>query len=75
MIGSQLRANADTMNEFTAGHFAFHPFSQLGGYPQAVRIFGDGDHLETLIESLNAAVFGADEGEAPPGDTQRPNAH
>lgn len=59
MIGSQLRANAGTMEEFTTGHFAFHPFSQLGGYNQAVRVFGNEQRLEALMESLNAAVFGA----------------
>ncbi|MBI5890198.1 MAG: DEAD/DEAH box helicase family protein [Nitrosomonadales bacterium] len=60
MIGSQLRANAGTMEEFTSGHFAFHPFSQLGGYNQAVRVFGNENRLEEIIESLNAAVFGVD---------------
>lgn len=58
MIGSQLRANAGAMDEFSTGHFAFHPFSQLGGYPQAVRVFGTEERLEDLIDSLNAAVFG-----------------
>ena len=60
MIGSQLRANAGSMDEFSTGHFAFHPFSQLGGYPQAVRVFGGEERLEALIDSLNAAVFGHD---------------
>ncbi|HUX64754.1 DEAD/DEAH box helicase family protein [Sulfuricella sp.] len=60
MIGSQLRANAGSMDEFSVGHFAFHPFSQLGGYPQAVRVFGGEERLEALIDSLNAAVFGHD---------------
>ncbi len=61
MIGSQLRANAGTMEEFTSGHFAFHPFSQLGGYNQAVRVFGNENRLEEIIESLNAAVFGGED--------------
>ena len=30
MIGHQLRANADVMNEFSAAHFAFHPFNLIG---------------------------------------------
>ncbi len=75
MIGSQLRANADTMDEFTVGHFAFHPFSQLGGYPQAVRVFGEEDRLQELIESLNAAVFGEDAGKQQSGERPRPAAH
>lgn len=60
MIGSQLRANAGSMEEFSTGHFAFHPFSQLGGYPQAVRVFGGEDRMGSLIDSLNAAVFESD---------------
>ena len=31
VIGNQLRANADSMDEFTLGHFAFHPFTLMGG--------------------------------------------
>jgi len=75
MIGSQIRANADTMDEFTLGHFAFHPFSQLGGYPQAARVFGDEDRLQALIESLNVAVFSADSGNQQSGEHPRPTAH
>ena len=74
MIGSQLRANAGTMDEFTTGHFAFHPFSQLGGYSQAVRVFGSERRLEELIESLNAAVFGSGDNNTPHGGDQ-PAAH
>jgi type I restriction enzyme R subunit len=60
MVGSQLRANADSWDEFTAGHFAFHPFTLLGGVPEAIRIFGGEDQLDSLLESLNAEVFGHD---------------
>ena len=75
MIGSQIRANAGTMEEFTVGHFAFHPFSQLGGKPQAVRIFGSEDRLDDLIEALNSAVFGGDAGDALPHEEPRPSTH
>ncbi len=75
MIGSQIRANADTMDEFTAGHFAFHPFSQLGGYPQAMRIFGSEDKLDALMEGLNNAVFGEDAGAATSREEPRSSAH
>jgi type I restriction enzyme R subunit len=74
MIGSQLRANAGTMDEFTSGHFAFHPFSQLGGYNQAVRVFGSEERLEELVASLNTAVFGGGDISKPQGGA-RPAAH
>jgi type I restriction enzyme R subunit len=62
MVGNQIRANADTMDGFIVEQFAFHPFSQLGGYPQAVRVFGSEERLEELVDGLNAAVF------TPPSD-------
>ncbi len=57
VIGNQLRANADIMNEFTPGHFAFHPFTLMGGLPQAVRVFGSEERLEGLLNGLNDSVF------------------
>lgn len=57
VIGNQLRANADTLDEFTAGHFAFHPFTLMGGYPEAVRVFGGEDRLYALLLAMNDAVF------------------
>jgi type I restriction enzyme R subunit len=74
MIGSQLRANAGAMDEFTTGHFAFHPFSQLGGLPQAVRVFRGEQRLEAIIDSLNASVFGGDDN-SPSGAGTQPGAH
>jgi type I restriction enzyme R subunit len=74
MIGSQLRANAGSLDEFTDGHFAFHPFTLLGGLPEAVRVFGGGKRLETLLVSLNVAVLGKDRGGAPQGASERPHA-
>lgn len=58
MVGSQLRANASTMDEFTSGHFAFHPFTLMGGLPEAARVFGGEHSLNTVLESLNGEVFG-----------------
>lgn len=66
MIGSQIRANAGSMDEFIVEQFAFHPFSQLGGYPQAVRVFGDEERLQGLVASLSDSVF------APSGDAIGP---
>jgi type I restriction enzyme R subunit len=57
LVGSQIRANADTWTEVTAGHFAFPPFSGLGGLGLAIRLFGGEAPLEALLRSLNALVF------------------
>ncbi|HTR01140.1 MAG TPA: DEAD/DEAH box helicase family protein [Candidatus Acidoferrum sp.] len=59
-IGSQLRANADAWDEFTAGHLAFPPFTLMGGVAEAQRVFGGADQLNALLDSLNAAVFHPD---------------
>lgn len=64
MVGSQLRADADIWSapgaEYTAEHFAFHPFSQLGGMAQALRVFGSEARMEQLLDSLNAQVLNCD---------------
>jgi type I restriction enzyme R subunit len=75
LLGSQIRANADSLDEVMPEHFAyFHTFSQMGGLHEARRIYGGAAHLESLLESLNAAVFGGEERPSIPGDTQ-PEAH
>jgi type I restriction enzyme, R subunit len=62
MIGHQFRANADHYiggdAEFALDQFAFHPFSQLGGMAQAVRVFGREERLAEVIGSLNEHMFG-----------------
>ncbi|MFZ2447580.1 MAG: type I restriction-modification enzyme R subunit C-terminal domain-containing protein [Syntrophobacteraceae bacterium] len=57
VIGNQLRANADTLDEFSLAHFAFPPFTLMGGVMQATRVFGGEDRLETFLTGLNEAVF------------------
>ena len=58
ILGSQIRANADTLTEVIPEHFAyFHTFSQMGGLPEAQRVFGGADRLQALIDDLNANVF------------------
>lgn len=74
MIGSHLRADADTVDEFSQAHFAFHPFSQLGGLPQAIRVFGGEERLDKLLEGLNAAVFATPETPENPGMADRPDS-
>ncbi len=58
ILGSQIRANADTLDEVIPEHFAyFHTFSQMGGLNEARRVFGDADALQSRLDSLNAALF------------------
>jgi len=41
ILGAQIRANADTLDEVMPEHFAFfHTFSQMGGLREAQRVFG-----------------------------------
>jgi type I restriction enzyme R subunit len=57
LVGSQIRANADSWTEVSAGNFAFAPFSLMGGIGQAVRLFGGEKGLDATLKSLNAFVF------------------
>jgi type I restriction enzyme, R subunit len=57
LVGSQIRANADTWTEVSASNFAFAPFSLMGGVGQAVRLFGGEKGLDAMLKSLNAFVF------------------
>jgi type I restriction enzyme R subunit len=75
LLGSQIRANADTLSEVMPEHFAFfHIFSQIGGLNEARRVFGGADALNELIDSLNAAVF-IDGNTDRTQDNARPSAH
>ncbi len=75
LLGNQIRANADRLDALQPEHFAcFHVFEQLGGLPGALRIFGGPAPLDALLASLNAALFGTDDGTAPrPGDAPAAN--
>ena len=68
-MGGQLRANVESWDEFTADHFAFPPFTLLGGQPEAVRVFGGVDALEFRLDSLNGAVFASADNNIAPTDT------
>ena len=75
ILGSQIRANADTLDEVIPEHFAyFHTFSQMGGLREAQRVFGDAAALQTRLDTLNVALFNenSDGGQA---ESQRPAAH
>lgn len=76
ILGSQIRANADTLNEVTPEHFAyFHTFSQMGGLREAQRVFGDADALQSRLDSLNAALFNEHGAGSNNNDSSRPSAH
>ena len=67
LIGSRIRADAMDMDAFSDYDFDEHPFTGLGGYEQARRVFGGQPALDRLIASFNAAVFGP----ASVSDTER----
>jgi len=58
LIGSRIRADAMQMDAFGDYDFDEHPFTGLGGYEQARRVFGGQSALDRLIASFNATVFG-----------------
>lgn len=76
ILGAQIRANADTLDEVMPEHFAFfHTFSQMGGLREAQRVFGAAEALQTLLGSLNSALFSAPDDNSAPDDSRRPSAH
>ncbi len=76
ILGSQIRANADTLDEVMPEHFAyFHTFSQMGGVKEAQRVFGTPEALQGLIDSLNAALFQENANGQNDSDSSRPSAH
>lgn len=76
ILGAQIRANADTLDEVMPEHFAFfHTFSQMGGLREAQRVFGTAEALQALLDSLNASLFMPPDNAAPSDDNPRPAAH
>ena len=74
IVGSQIRANAETWHEFTSDYFALPIFSSQGGYQNALRIFGGKAPLDEVMESLNANVFQSDEDSRPSDASDRTSA-
>ena len=60
LIGSRIRADAMTIDGFWDYDLDSHPFAGLGGYGQAVRVFGGRDALDLVLGTLNVAVFDDD---------------
>jgi len=76
ILGAQIRANADTLDEVMPEHFAFfHTFSQMGGLREAQRVFGDAAKLQALLDSLNASLFENPHSDSTGGEPSRPSAH
>ncbi len=66
---SRVKADAMSMEAFGDYDFDEHPFTALGGYDQARRVFGGEASLGKLIAGFNAVVFGGRrEARAPAGD-------
>jgi len=57
LMGSRVRADALSMDSFGDYDLDGHPFSALGGYDQARRVFGGEEALCEVIAGFNAAVF------------------
>lgn len=58
LIGSAIRANADSLGEFTVDHLDFfQTFTTQGGQAFAARVFGGDLELQGLMSSLSDAVF------------------
>ena len=69
LMGSRIRTDAMHMDTFGDYDFDEHPFTGLGGYEQARRVFGGQSALDRLIAGFNAAVFGpGGAADAPAGD-------
>ena len=57
LIGSRVKADALSIETFGDYNLDEHPFSTLGGYATAQRVFGGRESLDELITGFNAAVF------------------
>ncbi len=68
LIGSRVRADAMSMKRFGDYDFDDHPFTALGGYSQARRVFGGEDSLARLIAGINETVFGERPADGLPDD-------
>ena len=77
LIGSRIRADAMTIEGFWDYDLDLHPFAGLGGYDQAVRVFGGRDALDLVLGTLNVAIFGDNGPDGPDGPERaddRPSA-
>ncbi len=59
LIGSRIQADATRLETFSDYDLDAHPFTGIGGYDEAVRVFGGPETLAALLAELNEAVFGS----------------
>ena len=57
MIGSQIKANAETNEMFELSDFVTAPLNRIGGISKANELFGDKSQLEQLVGQINTAIF------------------
>ena len=74
LIESRIRADAMTIEGFWDYDLDLHPFSGLGGYDQAVRVFGGREVLSDILGDLNVAVFSAEASASLAQTDDRPDA-
>lgn len=72
MVGEVIRANASDLESFETYHFANDPFRSAGGRRSAERLFGGAAELETILTSLNAAVFALGQSASPAASPAHP---
>ena len=72
MVGEVIRANASDLESFEPYHFANDPFRGAGGRRSAERLFGGAAELETMLTSLNAAVFAPEPSASPAAPPAHP---
>ena len=58
LLCKRVQADAQKMNYFGGWNFDEHPFLALGGYNQAVHVFGGEETMGRLIAEVNSALFG-----------------
>jgi len=60
-VGEYIKANADTLEEFTIDYFTVLPFTNIGGMQRAIQTFGNEGQLVKILEKMNKAIFTEEE--------------
>ncbi len=73
LVKEQIKANAAELTVFDSWRFDAPPLSMNGGFERARAVFGGEAELESILSSMNEAVFGIASQAAPGGDATRPD--